>query len=139
MNYLGKFLLSTAEVCEPLSKLTSSKCKRPWNNTYQNLHDRAKNITQKNATMAFYNKKGTVNLGTSTSGIGVGASFLQVRDGIWFPRNEAPDSAVLQPIVFTRKSLTNTETCFSNTEREVLGILHNLEKFHDNAFTVRSV
>ena len=33
------------------------------------------------------------------------ASLLQMRDGMWFQRKEAPDSAALWPIAFASKSL----------------------------------
>ena len=35
INYLGKFSPGTAEVCEPLQKLTSSKATWTWNASYQ--------------------------------------------------------------------------------------------------------
>ena len=41
--------------------------------------------------------------------------------------NESPDKATLWLIVFMSKSLTNTETQYSNTEREVLGIVQGKE------------
>ena len=46
-------------------------------------------------------------------------------------------SIALQPIVLTSKSLTSNETCYSNTEREALGILHSLEKFNHYHFTCK--
>ena len=49
---------------------------------------------------------------------------------MWFPRNEVSNNADLQPIVFTRKSLTSTKTCYSKIQREMPNILHDLEKFH---------
>ena len=39
-------------------------------------------------------------------GAGLGVGLLQVSDVMLFPRNEAPDNAVLQPIAFTSKCLT---------------------------------
>ena len=35
-----------------------------------------------------------------------------------------------QPIAFASKSLTDTETCYANIERELLAILYGCEKFH---------
>ena len=49
---------------------------------------------------------------------------MQVRDGMWFPRIEAPANAVLQPTTFVSK----------NKEREALGMLYDLEKFHHYCF-----
>ena len=57
MNYLGKYSPWTAGVCKPLRKLASPKKKWAWNNTYQNLYERAKTSIKKNLFMAFYNKK----------------------------------------------------------------------------------
>ena len=34
------------------------------------------------------------------------------------------------PIEYRSKLLTETESCYSNIEREMLAIVHGLEKFH---------
>ena len=47
MNYLVKLSPVTADVFEPLRKLTPSKSKQTWNSTYQYLYDRAKAIIKK--------------------------------------------------------------------------------------------
>ena len=60
---------------------------------------------------------------------------MQMSDGMQFPRNESPNNVALWPIAFASKRLTNTETCYSYIEREVLGILHGLEKIHHYCFT----
>ena len=106
-----------------------------WHNTNQNLYGKAKNITKKNTTMAFCKEKKQVYLKIDVSGVGLGASLPQVRNGMWFPRNDAPNNAVLQPVAFTSKILTNPETYYNSIEREVLSILQGLEKFHNYCFT----
>ena len=50
--------------------------------------------------MVFYNEKEQLYLETNA----LGASLLQVRDSIWFLRNEAPNSAALLPMEFVSKS-----------------------------------
>ena len=52
-----------------------------------------------------------------------------------FQKDEAPDNMALQSIEFASKSITSTETQFSNTEGEALGILYGLETFHHCCFT----
>ena len=42
INYLGKFSSGTADVCDPLHKLTSSKAIWTWNASYQSLFNKAK-------------------------------------------------------------------------------------------------
>ena len=45
-----------------------------------------------------------------------------------------PDNTILCPTSFASKSLTGAEYRYSNIERETLGILHGLEKFHHSCF-----
>ena len=68
------------------------------------------------------------------SGIGLVAALFKTRDGTKCPRDTAPDNSILRPIAFASKSLTSSERSYSNTEREALGILHDLEKFHHYCF-----
>ena len=53
---------------------------------------------------------------------------------MWFLKDEAPSNVALWPIAFANKSLTSAETQYSNTEREDLGIIHSLKKFHHYCF-----
>ena len=43
LKCLGKFSPVSAEVCEPLHKLTSVKADLTWNKTYWDTHEKAKN------------------------------------------------------------------------------------------------
>ena len=52
--------------------------------------------------------------------------------------DKAPDNIIIRPITFASKSLLSAERRYSNIERETLGILHRLEKFHHYCF-VREV
>ena len=49
-------------------------------------------------------------------------------------RHEVPDNSILRPIAFASKSLTGEEKRYSNIDREALGILYGLEKFHHYCF-----
>ena len=98
MKHQGKFSPPT-KVCELLRKQTSSKCKWTLNNTYQNIHDKTKDFIKNNATVAFYNEKEQQYWERDVSSAGLGTSLLQMRDGMVFPRDEAPNSAVLWLIV----------------------------------------
>ena len=45
-----------------------------------------------------------------------------------------PDNTILHPIAFASKSLTGAEHRYSNIERQTLGTLHGLKKFHHYCF-----
>ena len=67
--------------------------------------------------MAFYNKKEQLYWETDALGVSLRASILHARDGVWFPRNELPNNAALQPIAFLRKNMPSVEMHYGNIER----------------------
>ena len=69
-------------------------------------------------------------LETHASGVGLGAALLQTWEGVTFQRGTVPDNTILHPMAFASKSLAGTELRYNNIERETLGILHGLGKFH---------
>ena len=85
--------------------------------------------------MAFYDGKEQLYLETDASCVGLWTHLLQVRDRMGCPRNEVHDNTASQAIAFTSKILTSAEIYYTKIEREALGMLHGLEKFHHNCFT----
>ena len=75
--------------------------------------------------MAFYNENAQLYMDPEKK-LGV------MRDGMQFMRNEAPNNAVLGQIPFKNKNLATSENPYSN--KEVLGIPHDLQKFQHFCF-----
>ena len=134
VNYLGKFSPGTADVCDPLSKLTSSKVTWTLNVSYQALFNRAKLLIKVDMCMKFYDDTKPLYLETDASRVGLGVALLQMCKGTACQKDVAPDNTSMHPFVFTNKSLTGAEHRYSNIEREALGILHRLKKFHHYCF-----
>ena len=109
ITYLGKFSPSAASVCEPLQTLMLSRAVQTWNTSSQTLHNKAKSLIQKDVYMKFYNENIPLYLKTDVSGIGLGDTLLQTRDGMTCSKDAAPDKTMLRPIMFSSKSLTNAE------------------------------
>ena len=84
--------------------------------------------------MKFYNIIQPHYLETGAFGIGLGAALLQMHEGTACHKDEAPDNTTHCPIAFASKSLTGAECWYSKLEREALGIIHGLEKFHHYCF-----
>ena len=135
INYLGKFSPGTVEVCDPLQKLTLSKAAWTWNMSYQQLFMKAKSLIKVDICMKFYNDTTQLYLETDASGVGLGAALLQLCNNTTFQKDMVPDNTILHPIALASKSLTRAEQRYSNIEREALGILHSLEKFHNYCFS----
>ena len=84
--------------------------------------------------MKIYDDTKPIYLKTDVSGIGLGATLLQLRDNTGCQKDTVPDNINLCPIVFVSKSLTGTEQRSSNIKHEALGLLHGLEKFYHYCF-----
>ena len=130
INYLGKFSPGTADMCDPLHKLTSSKVTWTWNASYQSIFNKAKLLIKSDMCMKFYDDTKLLYLETDASRVGIGAALLQTWEGTICQKDMVPDNTILYPIALASKSLTGTECRYSNIEREALGILHGLKKFH---------
>ena len=133
-NNLGKFSPRTVAVCKPLHKLTSSKVVWTWNTSYQAIYDKVKWLIKANACMKFNNENKPFYLETDASRQGLVTALQQMGDGATYQRDTAPDNITLWLVVFASKSLISAEYRYCNIEREALGILHGLEKFHHNCF-----
>ena len=116
INYLGKFSPGTAEVCEPLQKLTSSKIMWTWNASYQQQFDKAKSLIKVDVYMKFYNDTKPIYLETDASRVGLGAALLQLHDCTTCQKGMAPDNTILHPIAFASTILTGAAQRYSNIE-----------------------
>ena len=134
INYLNKFSPGTSEACKPLRKLMSSKMTWTWNESYQQLFNKAKLLIKVEMCIKFYYDTKPLYLETDASGIGLGVALLQLRDNMGCQKDTAPDNTILCPITFVSKSLRAARQRYSNIKCEVLGILHGLEKFHHYCF-----
>ena len=128
LNYLGKFSPGTAEVCDLLQKLTSSKMTWTWNASYQSLFIKAKLLIKSDMCMKFYNTK-PLYLETDASGVGLGAALLQTQEGRTCQKDMVPDNIILHPRAIASKTLMDGEHRYSNIGREALGIMHGLKNF----------
>ena len=134
INYLRKFFPGTTDVCDPLHQLTSSKGTWTWNASYQPLFNKAKLLMKSDMCLKFYDDTKPLYLETDASRVGLGAALLQTHEGMTCQKDTVPNNTILHPITFASKSLTVAEHGYSNIEREALGILHGLKKFHHYCF-----
>ena len=114
INYLGKFSPGTAEVCEPLRKLTSTRVAWTWNTSYHQMFNKAKSFIKAEVCMKFYDDTKLLYLETDASGVSLGVALLQLHDNTACQKGMAPENKNLHPIAFASKSLTHAEQRYSN-------------------------
>ena len=118
VNYLHRYSPNIAHLTAPLRDL----CKKNTEFIIGPEHEKAISDTKQaigNAThLPYYDKKKDLVLQVDASQRGLGAALIQNKG----------------PIAFASKSLTETESRYSNIEREMLGIVWGLEKFHHYVF-----
>ena len=79
--------------------------------------------------MKFFDKKEQLYLETDVFEVGLRAGLLQVRKEMNCLKHTPPGNSIVRPIAYMMKGSSSAETCYSNTERGVLGILQGLQNF----------
>ena len=117
-NYLTIYVPSLIAVLQPLHELT--KKDTDFNGTLSmTLYQHAKDhIVENRQTLCYYDPHLPVSLETDASQSSLGAVLLQ--NG--------------RPISFMSKALTDTQSRYSNTECEILGMVTGVEHFHQYLF-----
>ena len=92
------------------------------------------NINNRRCMHKTYDETQLLNLETDASGIRLRAALLETRSSTSYQRDKAPDNSIFRSITFASKSMSSAERRYSNIEREVLGILHRLQKSHHYCF-----
>ena len=118
INYLGKFSQGTADVCDPLYKLMSSKVIWTWKASFLALFNKAKLLIKSDMCMKFYDDTKLLYLETDALGVGLSAALLQISKGTTCQKDIGPNNTILCPFMFANKSLTCAEHKYSNIERE---------------------
>ena len=116
VNYLQTFIPHLSSNTEPLCALLKEENCFPWDENTNTCFQKIKSQLQKALLrpLRYYDQSKPVTLQCDASLKGIGACIIQ--EG--------------QPIAFASKSLTDTETHYTNIERELLAIVYGCEKFH---------
>lgn len=84
-----------------------------WDANHQKCFDRLKHLVTDTSCLAYYDKDKPLTLEVDASLKGLGAALIQQ-----------------SPIAFALKSLTPTQSAYSNIEREALALVQGVQRFH---------
>ena len=124
VNYCGRFIPDLATISEPLRRLTKAGtpfvCGIEQKEAFAELKKRLTN----SETLGYFDKDAPTQVIADASPVGLGAVLTQIsKDG---PRI----------ISYASRSLTSTETRYSQTEKEALALIWACEKFHPYIYGV---
>ena len=122
INYLSRFEPNVANLTHNLRDLLKKSSDSKWTDVHSIDFKRIIEAMCKEGKMLrYYRPELDLFIEMDASGKGIGMALLQ---------SETNDRATLYPIAFGSKTLTSAETRYANIERELLGVVGALEKFH---------
>ena len=119
ITYVSKFIKNFSEKTAPLRKLLRKDCNFSWNKEQDDAFELLKGELCSDTILTFYNPNDDLELITDASGHAIGGVLLQ--------RNSQNET---KPITYISRSLSQTESKYSITEKEALSVVWCVEKLH---------
>lgn len=118
VQYLSPFIPHLSDKSSIVRQLLKHDTDWLWEKEHQQAFDALKDSIHSSMTLTYFdpNKPSVIEVDASMAGLG--AALIQGG----------------KPIAFTSKALTPTESRYANIERELLAVVHGLEKFHTYIF-----
>lgn len=123
LSYSGKFIPSLSTLIAPMTELLQKDKKWEWSPSCQKSFEEAKKQLLSNRVLVHYNPELPLLLACDASSIGVGAVIS----------HKMPDGSE-KPIAFASRMLTKAEKNYSQIEKEALGLVFGVMKFHEYLF-----
>ena len=118
-NYVSRFIPQYANITKPLRDLTKKDTPWMWKEEQQEAFEKLKELLSKSTTVSYFNPKAKTELVVDAGPFGLGAILTQTGKG------DAP-----KVVAYASRALTDTESRYSQTEREALAIVWACEYFH---------
>ena len=119
VNYYGKFIKDMATVTAPLYELLQKDVSWKWTTRQQEAFANLKSILSGAPILMTYDSSLKLKLACDASSYGVGAVLSQV----------LPDDTE-RPIAFASRTLNKHEKMYSQFDKEGVGIIFGVKKFH---------
>ena len=119
VQFYSRFLPDLATVLAPLHKLLQKDVKWEWSKVQQEAYETCKRMLTSEAILVHYDSTRELKLACDASSYGVGAVISHVMD-----------NGEEKPIAFASRTLTKSERNYAQIEKEALGIIFGIKKFH---------
>jgi hypothetical protein len=128
VNHYGKFVKTLADLSAPLNCLLKKDVSWNWTATHQKCFEQLKESLTSAAVLAHFDPSVPLGLCCDASAVGIGAVLF----------HRYPDGTE-RPISFASKTLTAAEQHYAQIEREGLGIIFGVKKFHQYLYGKRFI
>lgn len=123
IGFYGRFIKSMSALREPLDKLLKKDTAFKWTKECQSAFTKFKQILQSDLLLTHFDPALTITLAADASNRGIGSVIYHTY----------PDGSV-KAIHHASRRLTDTEARYSQIEKEALGIIFGMTKFHQYIF-----
>ena len=114
VTYLARYAPNLSELTQPLRILLHKENEFVWSHEQEKAFSDIKEVLTRDALLAHFDSKKTIEIHTDASLHGLGACLIQ-------------DS---RPVAYASRSLTPTEKRYANIEKELLSVVFGLERFN---------
>ena len=119
VQFYARFLPDLATVLAPLHKLLQREEKWDWSKVQQEAYAKCKRMLASDALLVHYDNRRELKLACDASSYGLGAVISHVME-----------NGETKPIAFASRTLTKSERNYAQIEKEALGIIFGIKKFH---------
>ena len=125
VNYLSKFIPHLSSFRKPLQDLLKSSNEFVWLKVHDEAFKILKNAITKDVTLKYFDSNLPIYIETDASKKGIGVVMLQPDNSVENTScTEVPNN--LRPVFYASKTLTATESNYSNIECEMLGVIFSV-------------
>ncbi len=122
VNYLGKFILNVSDATNELRSLVRDGSDFQWTAKAEEEWNLVTEYLCSEPVLQFYDPTKQTKVSTDASQTGLGAVLLQKHGEEWLP------------VMYASRALTPTEIRYAQIEKETLGMLFGLSRFHDYVY-----
>ena len=130
-NYVSRFIPQYANITKPLRDLTKKNTPWTWDAEHEEAFKKLKDVLSRSTAVSYFHPKARTEVVVDAGPFGLGAILTQVIAG------DKP-----RVVAYASRALTDTESRYSQTEREALAVVWACEHFHlyllGQSFTVIS-
>ena len=118
VQYSSKFLPDSAEVAEPLRKLTRTDQRFVWGTAQRDSIAKLKELISRAETLAYFQQDSMTRIIADAGPSGLGAVLVQLQGDSW------------RVIAYASRNLTDVARHYSQTEKEALALVRACERFN---------